>query len=177
MNRMAREQFVEAIGSQKVRDWVAYKDPRTLDEAVHMAIKVEAREDRKNGKGGIKKVVYAVQPAKPEKGEEERGNDQSTETKCWVDEIKRDMSKLRNDMQNMMQNLNTNRIPMQNQNQNRPAFRPQGPRQDRNAPRTAKDLRCYRCNNLGHMMRDCTVMNQRTHEYDSPRYPNRNQGN
>ena len=46
ISEMSRDHFIRALRDPNMRDMIYFKEPETLDEAVHVAIKLAARENR-----------------------------------------------------------------------------------------------------------------------------------
>lgn len=141
LDRMAREHFIDAIGRPDVREWVWFREPNSLDEAVRLSIKVEARKNHENMKGGNKRMgVRAINPNPADPKDQNSGSSSNDELKQTLAQICDNMNQMRMQMANMNRS-NANKRP---DYQNR--------------------LICYWCNEPGHKKWDCPKMKAQERE-------------
>ena len=99
-DKFAKEHFIEAIGRADVEEFVCFKEPATLDEAVRMAIKVQYKKDHASQKsscgkrGGVRAVNTPTTP------KVEAPNNETKELKQVLEQIKSEMSRMNDNVAN-----------------------------------------------------------------------------
>lgn len=178
LTRMAKEHFIEAIGNPETRKWVCFREPKTLDDAVRMAIKVESREEHEFQKGTVKKNLRAVR----------------FDTNSEVDNISKvnkELVNTMNDMRKEMQHMSSQIVNLEGKvtvTDNRPNPNGGNSRNQNREPIDWQTVQCYGCHQYGHTKRRCPNMgynNQggyarsgnRGNTHFTGSKPNMNQGN
>lgn len=163
---LAMNHFIDALPEMESRWHIQQSRPRTIDEAVRVAVELEAFHAAEKHRGATKKMVRVVQPD-VEIGRYDRQEQRLKQTEDAILQVQHLMDK---GFQALEEKLS--RMSLQKTN-----YRETDRRRDFKGSSRPKQVECYHCGELGHIRPECEKFREERNGFKRSDDRKSNQGN